>query len=39
MERLLETDRALGLRVIESRFAYTSRDFEWDQNDVILTSY
>ena len=31
MERLLETDRALGLRVIETRFAYASRDFEWDQ--------
>lgn len=29
--RLLETDRALGLRVIETRHAYASRDFEWDQ--------
>ncbi len=31
IQRLLQTDRALGLRIIETRYAYASRDFEWDQ--------
>ena len=31
IEKLLRTDRSLGLRIMETRYAYASQDFEWDQ--------
>lgn len=31
LENLVRIDRGLAVRVIETRYAYASKDFEWDQ--------
>jgi hypothetical protein len=31
LERLLQVDRDLALRIIECRYAYAKEDFEWEQ--------
>jgi len=38
LEKLLRVDRGLGLRIIETRYAYASKDYEWDQMRRVALS-